>query len=100
MMTTKLKQIKSYPTYQLHAFSERRKSVVNEIFKICILETMKWLRSRMSEFSEIPEQLRLPEPENYEQLSFEMLQSFSLNVGSNINVVYIESKGIRSITSP
>ncbi|MGN1106272.1 MAG: hypothetical protein ACI4RH_06440 [Huintestinicola sp.] len=96
MMTTKLKQIKSYPTYQLHAFSERRKSAVNDIFKICILETMKWLRSRLSEFSEIPEQLRLPEPENYEQLSLEMLQSFSLNVGSNINVIYIESKGIWS----
>lgn len=96
MMTTKLKQIKSYPTYQLHAFSAKRKSAVNDIFKICILETMKWLRSRLSEFSEIPEQLRLPEPENYEQLSFEMLQSFSLNVGSNINVVYIESKGIWS----
>ena len=96
MMTTKLKQIKSYPTYQLHAFSERRKSAVNDIFKICILETMKWLRSRLSEFSEIPEQLQLPEPENYGQLSLEMLQSFSLNVGSNINVVYIGSKDIWS----
>ena len=96
MMTTKLKQIKSYPTYQLHAFSKRNRSAVNDIFKICILETMKWLRSRLSEFTEIPEQLDLPEPENYGQLSFEMLRSFSLNVGSNINVVFIENKGIWS----
>lgn len=96
MMTTKLKQIKSYPTYQLHAFSKISKLAVNDIFKICILETMKWLRSRLSEFSDIPEQLKLPEPENYRQLSFEKLQSFSLNIGSNINVVFIESKGIWS----
>lgn len=96
MMTTKLKQIKSYPTYQLHAFSKRSRSTVNDIFKICILETMKWLRSRLSEFSDIPEQLDLPEPENYGQLSFEMLRSFSLNVGSNINVVFIGNRGIWS----
>ena len=96
MMTTKLKQIKSYPTYQLHAFSKISKLAVNDIFKICILETMKWMRSRLSEFSDIPEQLKLPEPENYGQLSFGMLQSFSLNIGSNINVVFIESKGIWS----
>lgn len=94
MITTKLKQIKSYPTYQLHAFSAKRKSAVNDIFKICILETMKWIRSRLSEFSDIPQQLCFPEPEDYNELSFEMLRSFNLNVGSNICVVFVESKGI------
>ena len=36
----------------------------------------------------------LPEPENYDLLSFDMLQSFSLSIGFNISVVFIESRGV------
>ncbi len=96
MMTTKLKHIKSYPTYQLHTYTNNKRLPAEEVFKICILETMKWLRSRLSLFADIPTQLDLPEPENYRQLSFEMLHSFSLNIGSVISVVFIEKKGLWS----
>ena len=96
MMTTKLKHIKSYPTYQLHTYTNNKRLPAEEVLKICILETMKWLRSRLSLFADIPTQLDLPEPENYRQLSFEMLHSFSLNIGSVISVVFIEKKGLWS----
>ena len=61
MMTTKLKHIKSYPTYQLHTYTNNKRLPAEEVLKICILETMKWLRSRLSLFSDIPTQLDLPD---------------------------------------
>lgn len=79
MLTTQLRQIKSYPTYQLHAYTRSSSSAAEDMFRICILETMKWLRSRLSRFDTLPEQIMLPEPENYDLLSFDMLQSFSLS---------------------
>ena len=50
MLTTQLRQIKSYPTYQLHAYTRSSSSAAEDMFRICILETMKWLRSRLSRF--------------------------------------------------
>ena len=96
MLTTQLRQIKSYPTYQLHAYTRSSSSAAEDMFRICILETMKWLRSRLSRFDTLPEQIMLPEPENYDLLSFDMLQSFSLSIGFNISVVFIESRGVWS----
>lgn len=63
MLTTQLRQIKSYPTYQLHAYTRSSSSAAEVMFRICILETMKWLRSRLSRFDTLPEQIMLPEPE-------------------------------------
>ena len=96
MLTTQLRQIKSYPTYQLHAYTRSSSSAAEDMFRICILETMKWLRSRLSRFDTLPEQIMLPEPENYDLLSFDMLQSFSLSIGFNISVVFIESREVWS----
>ena len=96
MLTTQLRQIKSYPTYQLHAYTRSSSSAAEDMFRICILETMKWLRSRLSRFDTLPEQIMLPEPEDYNLLSFDMLQSFSLSIGFNISVVFIESRGVWS----
>lgn len=91
MLTTQLRQIKSYPTYQLHAYTRSSSSAAEDMFRICILETMKWLRSRLSRFDTLPEQIMLPEPENYDLLSFDMLQSFSLSIGFNISVVLLKA---------
>ena len=54
MLTTQLRQIKSYPTYQLHAYTRSSSSAAEDMFRICILETMKWLRSRLSRFDSLP----------------------------------------------
>ena len=39
MLTTQLRQIKSYPTYQLHAYTRSSSSAAEDMFRICILET-------------------------------------------------------------
>lgn len=100
--TTKIKAVKSYPTYQLHAESASEKVSAEDIFKICILETLQWIRSRLESFEHIPEQLNMPSPEEYEHLKTESLYSFSIDAGFTIDVVYVRSKKIWSfsITEP
>lgn len=44
--TTTIRQLKSYPTYQFHAFSNAKCSP-EDTFLICVLETLKWLHARM-----------------------------------------------------
>ncbi len=95
--TTKFTQLKSYPTYQFCARADSRKYSLDEVFRICILETMKWLRARLSNFSELPADLCTPEPENFAEFSSDMLHSFSFTDGPQIDVIYVEKNGIWSI---
>ena len=92
--TTKIKRIKSYPTYQFHAFTNSHKYIPEGVYKICILETFRWLKSRLNDFDEVPEEFNVPEPESYAEFDISCLHSFSINLGFNIDVVYIEEKGI------
>ncbi|MCX4375237.1 MAG: hypothetical protein OSJ61_03610 [Lachnospiraceae bacterium] len=100
--TTKIKAVKSYPTYQLHAESLAEKVSAEEVFKICILETYQWIRSRLESFDSIPVQLDMPSPDKYESLKLDELYSFSIDTGFTIDVVYVRSKKIWSfsITEP
>ena len=45
--TTNLQPIKRYPTYQFHADTAQKKLPVSQVFCICVLETLRWLRSRL-----------------------------------------------------
>lgn len=100
LKTTKIRSIKSYPTYQLHAES------INEdaqtAFKVCILETFAWIRSRLEGFDSIPNQLDMPPAEKYDQFDLDSLYSFSIDAGYTIDVVYVRSRKIWSfnITEP
>lgn len=100
--TTKIIPRRSFPTYQLHAYIKSKTETAENAYKICILETFKWLRARFSNFNETIEELLLPEPEDYSSFSTSSLHSFSINKGFNIEVVYIENKGIWSfcLTEP
>lgn len=100
--TTKIKAVKSYPTYQLHAETASKNAQAEDVFKICILETYRWIRSRLESFDNIPKQLDTPLPEEYELLKLEELYSFSIDTGFTIDVVYVRSKKIWSfsITEP
>lgn len=100
--TTKIKSIKSYPTYQFHAESASSEISVENIFKICILETFAWLRSRLEGFDKLPNQLDMPLPENYSLLDTDSLFSFSIDAGFTVDVVYVRSEKIWSfnITEP
>jgi hypothetical protein len=95
-ITTKLQPIKSYPTYQFYAKADSKSVSLDNVFKICILETLKWIRTRLKDFSDIPSQITVSEPEMYESFSSDSLASFSYSNGLNLDVVYIEKEGIWS----
>lgn len=78
----------SFPTYQLHAFAGNGKIPPEDVLKIVILETMKWLRQRFRAF-ELPVELDLPEPSRYAELSSEQLVSFYLNMGYKLEVIWL-----------
>ncbi|HAJ96995.1 MAG TPA: hypothetical protein DCO72_04600 [Ruminococcus sp.] len=95
-VTTKLQPLKSFPTYQFHACTISGSLSVDDVFKICILETFRWIRSRLKDFPEIPPEIMTPEPDNYQNFPESDLHSFSFNMGLNVDVIYIEKSGIWS----
>ena len=95
--TTQITPTKSYPTYQFHAVSASSASS-DDIFRICILESFRWLRNRLVKFAELPECLCTPDPENYSEFSTDDLASFSLNLGCSIESVYLPKDGIWTLT--
>jgi len=101
-LATKLQPIKSYPTYQLHAFTANDKLGADKVYCICVLETLKWLRLRLKQYDILPPQLTAPEPEDYESFSAEQLTSFNINVGAAMDCTFIPGQGVWSlrITEP
>lgn len=79
--TTHLQPTKSYPTYQLYVIAVGKAIPPADVLKICILETLRWLRSRLWEFPELPEDIRTPEPPNYTEFQTASLHSFSFDAG-------------------
>ena len=100
--TTTLQPEKSYPTYQFHAFTASEKLGAGDVFKVCVLETLNWLRQRMVNFPRLPDELRAPLPDEYESFPREALRSFNLNMGASVDCTYIQSEEVWSlrITEP
>lgn len=94
--TTRLRPTRSYPTYQFYAQIDAKSLRTNDVFHICILETLRWLRSRLRGFEELPPEILLPEPEDYRALTQDKLHSFSVTQGVTVDVVYAEKRGIWS----
>lgn len=94
--TTKVKALKSYPTYQFYAKADSRTLDSSNVFKVCILETLRWIRARLEGHSELPQELSTPEPERYADFGDDMLISFSYNSGFQIDVIYIDTLGVWS----
>lgn len=101
-ITTKVQALKSYPTYQFYAKADSKAVGINDVFKICILEAMHWIRARLENGHELPQEMNTPEPEHYADFSDDMLTSFSYNSGFQIDVIYIDTPGVWSfrITEP
>ena len=101
-ITTKVHTLKSYPTYQFSAVADSATVTSDDVFKICILETMRWIRSRLSDHTSIPAEIDTPEPDNYSQFANDRIMSFSYESGFQIDVIYIEELGVWSfrITEP
>lgn len=100
--TTKVRSLKSYPTYQFYAKADSKTVSTDDVFKICILETLRWIRIRLQNLPDMPNELNAPEPEQYCSFSEDELSSFSYNNGFQIDVIYIDSIGAWSfrITEP
>ncbi len=101
-ITTKVRSLKSYPTYQFYAKADSKIAGIDDVFKICILETLRWIRIRLQNLSEMPDELNAPEPEQYCSFLEDELSSFSYNNGFQIDVIYIDAIGAWSfrITEP
>ncbi|MBP0974262.1 MAG: hypothetical protein J5851_10195 [Oscillospiraceae bacterium] len=94
--TTKLRPTRSYPTYQFYAQAVPKTLPAQDAFHICILETLRWIRSRLSAFDELPPEILLPDPEEYAELQPDALQSFSFSHGIALDCVYVEKNGVWS----
>ncbi|MBR2304960.1 MAG: hypothetical protein IJ871_07455 [Ruminococcus sp.] len=94
--TTKVQALKSYPTYQFYAQADSRSVDTDSVFKICILEALKWIRSRLQDNSDLPQVFSAPEPEQYASFTLDELSSFSYNSGVQIDVIYIDTLGVWS----
>ena len=87
----KLIKNKEYPSYHLSGTIEGNKITTEEAFKICILETMYWIRQKFENI-EIPEELKSVLPSQYKEFSLENIYSFYLDRGYIIEVVYLDSE--------
>lgn len=94
--TTKVQALKSYPTYQFYAKADSKTVDINDVFKICILEALKWIRSRLQDKNDLPQVFSAPEPEQYAFFTLDGLSSFSYNSGIQIDVIYIDTLGVWS----
>ena len=89
---TEITHNRRYPTYQLHAQAINDTLPAQTIMNICILETMAWLRKRLTKYADIPTEIDLPEPENFSSFDSASLRSFHVNIGCTIDVVYSEQE--------
>ena len=83
----------SYPAYQLRAIAGGYGTPPEVVLKICILETMQWLRPRFRAF-ELPEELNLPESSRHAEVRLEQFRSFHLDLGYRLEVVWLPDTGI------
>lgn len=88
--TTKIINKRRFPTYQLHARTINESLPPEKVMCICILETFAWLRGRLSQYENIPNELCLPEPDDYDKFDMGTLKSFQLNLGFSLDIVYSE----------
>ena len=100
--TTKVCSLKSYPTYQFYSKADSKTVSIDDVFKICILETLRWIRIRLQNLPDMPNELNTPKPDQYCSFSEDGLSSFSYSNGFQIDVIYIDSIGAWSfrITEP
>ncbi|MDR1832624.1 MAG: DUF3450 domain-containing protein [Fusobacteriaceae bacterium] len=84
-----LKKHATFPTFQMFAYAGKKSVLAAEdVFKICVLTTLSWLREKLDEVGGFDE-INLPEPEDYRRVSAtdfvevnSALVGYDLNIGS------------------
>jgi hypothetical protein len=87
--TVKLLKNKGYPTYQVYGIVDNTKIDPDDAFKMVILETMSWLRSRFREI-DFPEELNFPDLEDYQNVSIEDFKSIHIREGYVLDISFVE----------
>ncbi len=72
----KLQRNKKYPSYQLYAVAGTPQMDADEVFKVCILHTYKWLRARFEGFT--LKELEVPEPSDVPLFALSSIHGFSI----------------------
>ena len=83
---------KRYPTYQFIGRVASRRESPERMLGLCVLETFKWLRERLVKLGDLPEELKMPEPEDLGSFDISQLSSFTLPMGGHIEVVWLPSR--------
>lgn len=96
-ITTHIQPTRSYPTYQFYSITTSS-APVSDTFRICILETFRWLRNRLDNFSALPPVLTTPDPESYSAFPESSLASFSVNISCSIDCIYLKGDDLWTIT--
>ena len=78
-----------FPTYQLYAVAENKKTDKTDIMKISILTVMRWIRTKFRE-REIPNEIKYPEPEDYTNFNLSDFKDFRIDEGYILTGIYLE----------
>lgn len=89
-----------YATYQLYAVMANKKLSPEEGLKLGALTVIAWVCHRLGD--DIPEELQVPNPEEYASFDITKLTSVHLNYGFVIDIISLPEKGMWSlqITEP
>ena len=79
-----------YPTYQLWAIAGEINNQ-DDVLKICILQTMQWLRERFREH-ELPAALDLPLPGSFEKVDFSRFTNVKLMQGYHLEIIWLDEE--------
>lgn len=81
-----------YPTYQLHAVMNSKKTTPQNGLRLGALVVLEWICQRLG--AEVPEELRdIPSPSRYREVGDDCLTSLHLNSGFVIDIVSLPEQG-------
>ena len=90
-----------YPTYQLYARMNSRKTAPQDGLRLAALITLEWLCKRLGD--DLPPELAdLPRPEEYRETDSSCLKSIRINSGFVVDVLSLPERGVwtMQITEP
>ncbi|MCL1806786.1 MAG: hypothetical protein FWG31_03685 [Oscillospiraceae bacterium] len=79
-----------YPSYQLWAIAGSASNQEN-VLKIVVLHTMKWLRERLREHI-LPKELDFPTADAFEEVNFSQFSNIRLKQGYQLEVVWLSEE--------